>query len=65
VYTLNADGTVASKTPIRTAGIYGDVVAVREGLPEGATVITKGTAYLTDGARVQVANDRFRMVNKK
>lgn len=56
VYTLSKDGTVASKIPVRTAGIYGDVVAVREGLAEGTTVITKGTSYLTDGAKVKVVS---------
>jgi RND family efflux transporter MFP subunit len=65
VYTLDQDGTNAKRTAIRTAGIYGDVIAVQEGLTEGGTVITKGTSYLTDGARVKIANDRFQTVNQK
>jgi hypothetical protein len=50
---------------VRTAGIFGDVVAVREGLQEGATVITRGTAYLTESSRVIVVDDRFQMVSEK
>ncbi len=65
VYTLDAAGTGVQKRSVRTASIYGDVVAVREGLKEGATVITGGTAYLTEGARVKVVNDRFQMVSEK
>jgi RND family efflux transporter MFP subunit len=65
VYTLGEDGTTVKKLPIRTAGIYGDVVAVREGLQEGTAVITKGTAYLTETSKVKVVNDKFQVVNRK
>ncbi len=65
VYTLGEDGTSVKKLPVRTAGIFGDVVAVREGLQEGATVITRGTAYLTESSRVKVVDDRFQMVSEK
>ncbi|HEX8528913.1 MAG TPA: efflux RND transporter periplasmic adaptor subunit [Cytophagales bacterium] len=65
VYTLGEDGTTVRKLPIRTAGIYGDVVAVREGLQEGTAVITKGTAYLTETSKVKVVNDKFQTVSTK
>ncbi|CAA9284850.1 MAG: hypothetical protein AVDCRST_MAG56-4040 [uncultured Cytophagales bacterium] len=65
VYTLGSDGTSVKKLPIRTAGIYGDVVAVREGLSEGTAVVTRGTAYLTETSKVKVVNDKFRMVSEK
>ncbi len=64
VYTLGEDGTTVKKLAIRTAGIYGDVVAVREGLPEGMAVITRGTAYLTETSKVKVVNDKFQVVNR-
>ena len=65
VYTLGEDGTTVKKLPIRTAGIYGNVVAVREGLQEGTAVITRGTAYLTETSKVKVVNDKFKMVSEK
>jgi RND family efflux transporter MFP subunit len=65
VYTLGEDGTTVKKRPIRTAGIYGDVVAVREGLQEGTAVITRGTAYLTETSKVKVVNDKFQTVSTK
>jgi RND family efflux transporter MFP subunit len=65
VYTLGQDGTTVKKLPIRTAGIYGNVVAVREGLQEGTAVITRGTAYLTETSKVKVVNDKFQMVKTK
>ncbi|MBD0260527.1 MAG: efflux RND transporter periplasmic adaptor subunit [Cytophagales bacterium] len=65
VYTLGEDGTTVKKLPIRTAGIYGDVVAVREGLREGTAVITRGTAYLTETSKVKVVNDKFQVVSTK
>jgi len=65
VYTLGEDGATVRKRAVRTAGIYGDVVAVREGLPEGTAVITRGTAYLTETSKVKVVNDKFQMVSEK
>ncbi|MEQ1507088.1 MAG: efflux RND transporter periplasmic adaptor subunit [Myxococcota bacterium] len=52
VYTV--DGAVARRVPVRIAGFDGDAVSLRSPVPVDA-VIAVGTAFVRDGAPVQVA----------
>ncbi|MES2521411.1 MAG: efflux RND transporter periplasmic adaptor subunit [Gemmatimonadota bacterium] len=59
VYTVagnNAPGdsvSVAKAHRVRISGVHGDRAAVT-GIPEGASVITRGAPYVSDGSRVRV-----------
>jgi len=54
VFLPNPDGVLAERHRITVGRIVGEHVAVRQGLAPGQAVITDGTAYLTDGAPIQV-----------
>ncbi|HYW30819.1 MAG TPA: efflux RND transporter periplasmic adaptor subunit [Gemmatimonas sp.] len=57
-YTSTTDSTpVAKAHRVRISGVHGDRVAVT-GISEGATVITRGAPYVSDGARVRVVANK-------
>ncbi len=62
LYTLSEDQQTARKIPVITSGIYGDKVAIREGIAEGTVIVTKGTSYLTDQSKVKVVNSPLQLV---
>jgi len=50
-----ADGKTARFKPIKSGIVDGDAVEIIDGLPDGATVITLGSASLRDGDPIVVA----------
>ncbi len=55
VFELAADGTTARRRDIQIAYIRGDSIAVSGGLETVKRVITDGSAYVTDGATVEIS----------
>ncbi len=58
VFVLAADGRTARRRAVRIGALAGGVVPVTRGVAAGERVVTAGAAYLTDGARVAVAEAR-------
>lgn len=56
VYIPLPDKDLAKKIPIKIRYIMGDQIAVARGLENVETVITDGSAYLSDGAAIQKAD---------
>lgn len=55
VYVVDPKDGAARHTRIRTGRLSGGMVAVVEGLPDGAQVVVDGAGYLTDGEKVAIA----------
>jgi RND family efflux transporter MFP subunit len=55
VYVLERPNNRVRKAPVLIRYIFDDAIAVEYGLKEGDEIITMGTAYLTEGARVKIA----------
>lgn len=55
VYVLNNDQKTVTRKQVQIGFIDNDKVAVRTGLENVAAVITDGTSYLTENARVKIA----------
>jgi RND family efflux transporter MFP subunit len=55
VYVVGEDA-IARRRAIRTAGVVGDEVMVVEGLAAGERVVSRGAAFVRDGAAVTVAD---------
>ena len=53
-YVYLNDNNVARKVMIKTNGIVQNEVLIIEGLVEGQQIITDGSAYLTDGSKIEI-----------
>ena len=56
VYVL--DGDIARRRPVLVGQVFGDLVAISEGLQAGEEVVVGGRAALSDGVRVRVKEPR-------
>ena len=54
VFTVNADGTAATRVTVTTGLVTKDSTEIVSGLKAGDRVVTKGQSYLSDGAAVHV-----------
>jgi len=54
VYIVNGDDNTVSFAPVTLGRHIGDEYEVREGIPDGATVVFKGQVNLRDGKKVNV-----------
>ena len=54
VFTVNADGTAATRVTVTTGLVTKDSTEIISGLKAGDRVVTKGQSYLSDGAAVHV-----------
>ena len=53
VYVVNPDNTVAF-TPVKPGRHMGGEYEILEGIPDGATIVVKGTSGLREGAKVEI-----------
>ena len=54
VYIVNGDDDTVSFVPVTLGRHIGDEYEIREGIPDGATVVVKGQVNLRDGKKVNV-----------
>ena len=54
VYIVNGDDSTVSFVPVTLGRHIGDEYEIREGIPDGATVVVKGQVNLRDGKKVNV-----------
>ena len=54
VFTVNADGTTATRVTVTTGLVGKTETEIQSGLKAGDKVVTKGQSYLSDGAAVRV-----------
>ena len=54
VYIVNGDDNTVSFVPVTLGRHIGDEYEIREGVPDGATVVFKGQVNLRDGKKVEV-----------
>jgi len=54
VFLLNDDGRASRRVDVEIAALFDGIAYLATALPEGATLVTTGAEFLTDGAAVEV-----------
>lgn len=64
IYTVDSGSTTARRLPVKIGFLFEDKVAIESGLENISSVVSEGAPYLSDGAEVNIIEDKERDKNE-